>query len=250
MHPTGKRRVPRLLYLVVHLGEKGSGSSRGIFSSVIQLEEPLIQTASDRLGRRRPLQTELIHCLGQELDITVMEWSSGLLDHSSLADATTEMASSSTSVPSMALKDTTSWASGRGRRSAVIKHTGRGPAAGGWGACEHWAGAGSSPDPYRSASETRSTFLLGSKQAAEEERGRAIWASLSPWTMVTRSLRVLRLISPQWGQSTTEMRPLSKAPNPQLLAGCRSVGCSLLQVCVHLDGFIAENTFHCWLYSL
>ncbi len=32
--------------------------------------------------------------------------------------------------------------------------------------------------------------------------------------------------------STTEVRPLSKAPNPQLLPGHRSVGCPLLQVCV------------------
>ncbi len=33
--------------------------------------------------------------------------------------------------------------------------------------------------------------------------------------------------------STTEVRPLSKAPNPQLLPGRRNVGCPLLQVCVH-----------------
>ncbi len=26
--------------------------------------------------------------------------------------------------------------------------------------------------------------------------------------------------------------------------------CPLLQVCVHLDGLNAENTFHCWLYSI
>ncbi len=32
--------------------------------------------------------------------------------------------------------------------------------------------------------------------------------------------------------STTEVRPLSKAPNPQLLPGRRSVGCPLPQVCV------------------
>ncbi len=32
--------------------------------------------------------------------------------------------------------------------------------------------------------------------------------------------------------STTEVRPLSKAPNPQLLPGRRNVGCPLL----HLDG--------------
>ncbi len=30
----------------------------------------------------------------------------------------------------------------------------------------------------------------------------------------------------------------------------RTVGCPLLQVCVHLDGLNAENTFHCWLYSV
>ncbi len=31
----------------------------------------------------------------------------------------------------------------------------------------------------------------------------------------------------------TEVRPLSKAPNPQLLPGRRSIGCPLLQVYVH-----------------
>ncbi len=50
--------------------------------------------------------------------------------------------------------------------------------------------------------------------------------------------------------SMTEVRPLSKAPNPQLLPGRCNVGCPLLQVCVHLDGLNAENTFHCWLYSV
>ncbi len=49
---------------------------------------------------------------------------------------------------------------------------------------------------------------------------------------------------------TTEMRPLGKTPNPQLLPGRRNVGCPLLQVCVHLDGLNAENTFHCCLYSV
>ncbi len=39
--------------------------------------------------------------------------------------------------------------------------------------------------------------------------------------------------------SMTEVRPLSKAPNPQLLSGRRSTGCPLLQVCVHLDGLNA-----------
>ncbi len=50
--------------------------------------------------------------------------------------------------------------------------------------------------------------------------------------------------------STTEVRPLSKAPNPQLLPGRRTVGCPLLQVCVHLNGLNAENTFHSSLYSV
>ncbi len=36
------------------------------------------------------------------------------------------------------------------------------------------------------------------------------------------------------------MRPLSKAPNLQLLPGRRSIGCLLLQVCVHLDGLNAN----------
>ncbi len=49
---------------------------------------------------------------------------------------------------------------------------------------------------------------------------------------------------------STEVRPLSKAPNPQLLPGHRSFGCPLLQVWVHLDGLNLENTFHCWLYSV
>ncbi len=47
--------------------------------------------------------------------------------------------------------------------------------------------------------------------------------------------------------STTEVRPFSKAPNPRLLPGRRSDHCSRW---VHLDGLNAENTFHCWLYSV
>ncbi len=53
--------------------------------------------------------------------------------------------------------------------------------------------------------------------------------------------------------TTTEVRPLSKAPNPQLLPGRRSIGCPLLRVCVHgvcvftvcvyLDGLNAEHKF-------
>ncbi len=50
--------------------------------------------------------------------------------------------------------------------------------------------------------------------------------------------------------SMTEVRPLSKAPNPQLL-GHRNVGCpNAPGVCVHLDGLNAENAFHCSLYSV
>ncbi len=50
--------------------------------------------------------------------------------------------------------------------------------------------------------------------------------------------------------TTTEVRPLGKAPNPQLLPRRRNVGCPLLQVCVHLDGLNAENTFPSSLYSV
>ncbi len=46
--------------------------------------------------------------------------------------------------------------------------------------------------------------------------------------------------------STTEVRPLGKAPNPQLLPRRRNVGCPLL----HLDGLNAENAFHSSLYSV
>ncbi len=65
-------------------------------------------------------------------------------------------------------------------------------------------------------------------------------------------------------KTTTEV-PLSKAPNPQLLPGLRSInGCPLLRVCVHgvsvftavcvrtLDGLIAEQIpsmgHHTWPY--
>ncbi len=46
--------------------------------------------------------------------------------------------------------------------------------------------------------------------------------------------------------STTEVRPLNKAPNPQLLPRRCNVGCPML----HLDGLNAENTFHSSLYSV
>ncbi len=64
--------------------------------------------------------------------------------------------------------------------------------------------------------------------------------------------------------TTTEL-PLSKAPNPQLLTGCRSIyGCPLLWLCVHgvcvcvcsllcvctLDGLNAEHKFRVWVTIL
>ncbi len=75
--------------------------------------------------------------------------------------------------------------------------------------------------------------------------------------------------------TTTEVRPLSKAPNPQLLPGRHSInGCPLLRVCVHdvcvcvcvcvcvfvcslltavcvhLDGLNAEHKFRVWVTIL
>ncbi len=66
--------------------------------------------------------------------------------------------------------------------------------------------------------------------------------------------------------TTTEMRPLSKARNPQLLPGrCSINGCPLLWVCVHgvcvfvhysllcvctLDGLNAEHKFRVWVTIL
>ncbi len=55
--------------------------------------------------------------------------------------------------------------------------------------------------------------------------------------------------------TTTEVRPLSKAPNTQLLLGCRSnmaahcsgCVCVLTTVCVHLDGLNAEHKFRVWV---
>ncbi len=56
--------------------------------------------------------------------------------------------------------------------------------------------------------------------------------------------------------TTTEMRPLSKAPNPQLLPGRRSInGCPLLHVCVPNSKFHTSRPFLSlfiwfWLNSL
>ncbi len=58
--------------------------------------------------------------------------------------------------------------------------------------------------------------------------------------------------------NTTTDVPLSKAPNPQLLPGCRSInGCPLLRVCVcsllcvcTLDGSNAEHKFWVWVTIL
>ncbi len=52
------------------------------------------------------------------------------------------------------------------------------------------------------------------------------WLELLSKVNVQRSLHTFN--------TTTELRPLSKAQNPQLLPGCRGInGCPLLQVCVH-----------------
>ncbi len=57
--------------------------------------------------------------------------------------------------------------------------------------------------------------------------------------------------------TTTEVRPLSKGPNLQLLPGRRSInGCPLLRVCVYgvcvctLDGLNAEHKFRVWVTIL
>ncbi len=78
--------------------------------------------------------------------------------------------------------------------------------------------------------------------------------TVSVWT--NYSLRNYRWV--EWITSvlstfntTTEVRPLSKTPNPQLLPGSHSIGCPLLRVCVcvcvcvcaHLDGLNAEHKF-------
>ncbi len=63
--------------------------------------------------------------------------------------------------------------------------------------------------------------------------------------------------------TTTEVRPLSKAPNPQLFPGCHSnmaahcsgcvftvCVCVCVCVCVHLDGLNAEHKFRVWITIL
>ncbi len=63
--------------------------------------------------------------------------------------------------------------------------------------------------------------------------------------------------------TTTEVRPLSKAPNPQLLPGRNSnmaahcsrcvftvCVCVFTAVCVHLNGFNAEHKFQLWVTTL
>ncbi len=50
--------------------------------------------------------------------------------------------------------------------------------------------------------------------------------------------------------TSIEERPLSKAPNPQLLPGRHSNGFPLLRVCVHLDGLNAEHKFRVWVTIL
>ncbi len=56
--------------------------------------------------------------------------------------------------------------------------------------------------------------------------------------------------------TTTEVRPLGKAPNTQLLPEHHSIGCPLVHVhgmfvfttvCVHLDGLNTEHKFIVWV---
>ncbi len=55
--------------------------------------------------------------------------------------------------------------------------------------------------------------------------------------------------------TTTQVKPLSKAPNPQLFPGCRSnmaahcvcSRCVHYCVCAHLDGLNAELKFRVWV---
>ncbi len=55
--------------------------------------------------------------------------------------------------------------------------------------------------------------------------------------------------------TTTEVRPLSKAPIPQLLPGRRNMAahcsrCVFTAVSVHLDGLNAEDKFRVWVTIL
>ncbi len=55
--------------------------------------------------------------------------------------------------------------------------------------------------------------------------------------------------------TTTKVRPLSKAPIPQLLPGRRNMaahcsGCVFTAVSVHLDGLNAEDKFRVWVTIL
>ncbi len=58
--------------------------------------------------------------------------------------------------------------------------------------------------------------------------------------------------------TTTEVRPLIKAPNSQLLPGRYSISCPLLRVCgcvcvcvcVYLDGLYTEHKFQVWVTIL
>ncbi len=97
------------------------------------------------------------------------------------------------------------------------------------------------PDPLGQWSREEGTRVLVSFKHTPHQKhgmsqsvtiaGKSQWGSLMDRAvgLVTRGCG---FESRLWQEvSTTEVRPLSKAPNPQLLPGRRSVGCPLLKVC-------------------
>ncbi len=74
-----------------------------------------------------------------------------------------------------------------------------------------------------SAGQCKTTYCSFTTAWLHSRRVRALnWPACSPD------------LSPiKGGQSWPKVRPLSKALNPQLLPGRRSIGCQLLRVCVH-----------------
>ncbi len=72
-------------------------------------------------------------------------------------------------------------------------------------------------------------WLLGSIYAGKMFTLGAVMALMDSVALVTRGWGFESQLRQEL--STTEVRPLSKAPNPRLLSGRCSVGCPLLQVC-------------------
>ncbi len=64
------------------------------------------------------------------------------------------------------------------------------------------------------------------------------------WLSLRAIIYILYYEQSHWGETLEQGTELPTAPR------CRSVGCPLLQVWVHVDGLNTENTFHCWFYSV